>query len=543
MGHPWYEHAVFYGLDIEYFQDSNGDGRGDIRGLIQRLDYLQDLGITGLWLLPFYPSSNRDNDYDITDYLAVAPPLGTLDDFRELVREAHKRNIRILVDLVVHHTSDKHPWFQAARTDPNSPYRDRYIWTDHPPDHGEPQPSFPGPEQQVWTYDDVAQAYYFHLFYHFQPDLNIKNPQVQEAILEIARIWLAYGVDGFRLDAANHMFERKGLPGTEIAQPCDFLTRLHQTITSQNPEAMILAEADVEPDEFDHFTCNGQGIQLFLSFYWNNVLFLALARERAQPLIDGIKALPRLPAGCSWLNFLRNLDELDLERLSAQDRADVLARFAPDDNMRIYGRGARRRLAPLLNGNPRWLKFAFSLLLAQPGPPLIMYGDEIGMGDNLGLPERQCVRLPMQWSTQPYGGFTTTQPGATLHKPLTDGQYGCQTVNVAAEDADSNSLLSFIRRGIRTRTSLPVIVDGTRETTTAADGRVMIDSYTAADLSRAATIVHNFSHEPVHLPEMAERIAGNEVVLADDESGLTEGTGLRLGPYGFYWLATPPGAS
>ena len=527
-------HATsFYAVDISKFQDSNGDGIGDLPGVIQRLDYLAELGVSHVWVLPFFPSSGRDNGYDIIDYYQVDPTYGTLDDFRTLLREAHRRNLRIIIDLVAHHTSDQHPWFQAARADRSSPYRDYYVWSPVKPTENQPKSIFPGPEKDVWTWDEVAGEYFFHRFYHFQPDLNFANPHVQDEFIAVARYWMNIGVDGFRIDAANHLFEEKGIPGTAIDDPCVFIRRLRSVVDELNPEAVLVAEADVTADAIAELACAGDGMDLFLNFLLNNQLFLGLTRELATPVADGLRELPQMPDGSQWLNFLRNLDEIDLERLEDDERAEVFERFAPDEDMRIYGRGIRRRLAPLLDGEKRRARMLFSLLFALPGAPLVVYGDEIGLGDDLRLPERMSVHLPMQWSDDYLGGFTSANEATTGVAPIADGAYGYKKVNVAAQLKDPESLLNLVAQLHRCRSAMSNIWMRPITFETLADGRVLRVAYDGEEGSLET--FHNFSkrREIGIQPGLSEEF---EPVMADSGSTIEKDGLLTLGPYGFCWL-------
>ena len=380
-GELWFKDAVVYALDVGTVLDGDGDGVGDFGGLTSRLDYLVDIGVNCLWLLPFYPSPNRDNGYDVTDYYRVNPRHGTLGDFVEFVRAAKARGLRLIVDLVVNHTSDQHPWFQAARADPESPYRDYYVWTKVPPPTEE-KTVFPTVEPSPWAYDEVAKAHYWHHFYWHQPDLKVANPAVQVEIRKIIEFWLALGVDGFRVDAAPYMVQPKGpTPGAGH----DLFRELRTYLSEQRRDAVFVAEADSAPAELAEFF-GGDGrcdeMHLLFNFMLNKYLWLALARGQAEPLNRGLGLLPEVPSGGQWANFVRNLDELDLERLTEEERQEVYRAFGPEERMRVYGRGIRRRAAPML-GDARRLRLAYSLALTLPGTPVIPYGDEIGMGDDL----------------------------------------------------------------------------------------------------------------------------------------------------------------
>lgn len=450
----WYKNAVVYSLDVETFMDADGDGIGDFRGLTQRLDYLAGLGITCLWLLPFYPSPNRDNGYDVMDYYSIDPRLGTLGDFVEFVHQARDRGIRVLVDLVINHTSIQHPWFQEARKDRNSKYRAYYVWADDP----QPNPSliaFPTEEDSIWEYDDQAGAYYLHHFYKEQPDLNIGNPEVREEILRIMGFWLALGVSGFRVDAAPFVVEDIGIENASPEELQHFLQQMHEFVASRCRDAILLAEANVSPEKIPVYFGEGDRMQMLFSFLLNQQMFLALARQEANPLIDGLKLLPDIPHQCQWLNFVRHHDELTLDKLSEEQQQEIFAAFAPEEAMQIFGRGIRRRLAPMVEGDRRRIEMIYSLAFSLPGVPLLRYGDEIGMGDDLTLQGRDSVRTPMQWTAQRNGGFSTAVPEALSRPMIAEGEYGFHRVNVAAEQRDPASLLNWMEHLVRTRRQCP----------------------------------------------------------------------------------------
>jgi maltose alpha-D-glucosyltransferase/alpha-amylase len=459
MAELWYKDAVIYELDVKTYQDSNGDGIGDFRGLLQRLPHVAALGINCLWLQPFYPSPNKDDGYDVADYYSVDPRLGTLGDFVEFMHHARERGIRVIADLVVNHTSNQHPWFQAARNDERSPYRDYYIWSDEKPRDLKTGIVFPGEQKSVWSYDKRVGAYYYHQFYEHQPDLNFANPAVREEIRSIMGFWLELGVSGFRLDAAPFLV---GQPTDEAKtqEPHDYLEEFRQFLSWRRGDAVFLAEANLPFEEaITYFGCGPQ-IHMLFNFLLNQHVFLALARRSAAPLVDVLKKLPALPRTGQWANFLRNHDELDLGRLSDAEREEAYAVFAPKKNMRAYGRGIRRRLAPMLGGDRRRLESAYSLLFSLPGTPVLRYGDEIGMGDDLSLPARASVRTPMQWSDEDNGGFSMA-PRAQLIRPvISDGDFGYRKVNVAHQQRDPESLLNWMERLIRVRKECPEFGNG-----------------------------------------------------------------------------------
>ncbi|ALA59266.1 putative Glycosyl hydrolase [Nitrospira moscoviensis] len=495
MTTTWYSNALFYAVDVPAFQDSNGDGIGDFRGLIGRLPYLADLGVTCLWLLPFYPSPGRDNGYDVSNYYEIHPDVGSLDDFTECVHRAGELGMRILLDLVIDHTSDRHPWFQAARRDRQSRYRAYYIWADAPsppePDHG---PIFPDTEPTVWTHDEVAGQYFYHRFYRFEPDLNAFNPEVREEFLRIIDFWLSFGVAGFRIDAASHLIEG---PGSQDDH--GILKELRTYADRRRPGTALLGESDVEPDRLAAYFGAGDELHLLYNFYLDNYLFLALAEERADPLVHALGKLPAIPESCRWVNFLRNLDELDLERLGEPEREAVYRAFAPDDEMRIFGRGIRRRLAPMLNDR-RKREMALSLLFTLPGVPLVVYGDEIGMGEDLSLPGRHAVRTAMQWAPSPNGGFSDA-PKERLRRPLlTDGPFGYERVNITDQQADPGSFLNWMKRLIAARRDCPLWGSGSHRIIDAGGPAVL--AHECAGHGDRLIALHNLTgkDQPVSLP-------------------------------------------
>ncbi|MFI6428262.1 alpha-amylase family protein [Promicromonospora sp. NPDC050880] len=452
MRSSWYSDAVIYQLDPRLFVDSDDDGWGDLPGVIERLHYLRGLGTTCVWLLPFYPSPFRDGGYDVADHLAVDPRLGDLADMARLLETADDLGLHVLVELVTQHTSDQHRWFQEARHDRSSPYRDYYLWSDEP--NNDIKPMFPDVEPDTWTWDDEAQQFYRHGFYAHEPDLALDNPRVRDELHRIVSFWLRMGVSGFRVDAVPLMLER-----ARAARPDtngQWLVRdLQAAVSAQRAGAALLGEVDVEPDRYaDYFGRDGeQGMTMLLDFWTNNHLFLALARGVAEPLTRALRAQPAPPPASTYAHWLRNNDELDLERLTADERKEVLDAFAPEDSMRVYDRGIRRRLAPMLGGDLRRLAMAHAVLFSLPGPPVLRYGDEIGMGDDLGRPEREAVRTPMQWSTTPSAGFSRA-PQDRFPAPVITGEYGPQKVSVDEQSVRDGSLLHRVGGLLRARLGL-----------------------------------------------------------------------------------------
>lgn len=530
----WYKNAIVYGLDIETFYDADGDGVGDFKGATAKLPYLAELGITCIWLLPFYPTSNRDNGYDVISYTNVDQRLGTLNDFRSFVDEAKKYDIRILIDLVIHHTSNEHPWFIAASTDRNSQYFGYYVWSKQLPPQPHDKNIFPTVEQDVWSYDEYAKRYYHHKFYHFEPDLNIANPQVQKEIYRILDFWLSFNIDGFRIDAATHLFSKKGLAGTEIKNPGTFIENMRQFIEKKKPEAIILGEADVEVDKVSEYLKNGNRFHLLFNFLLNNSLFLALASEKKDALHKRLVQLAKISPQYHWLNFVRNLDELDLERLSDQERKVVYKKFAPDPTMRVYGRGIRRRIAPMVQGNKKRLKMIYSLLFALPGSPMFMYGDEIGMGDDLTLPERVAVRTPMQWSHDTNAGFSTASPKKIIRAVIDTTEFSYKKINVDDQLHNKDSLLSFIKTVIQIRKHYPLqseIYCKVIETDSdAVLGLLYEDEYCSL------LIFHNLSpQETSVVTDIVQKRTFREI-LSDSTYEPQSGKKMLLSDFGYRWF-------
>jgi maltose alpha-D-glucosyltransferase/alpha-amylase len=452
----WYKNAVIYCLSVGSYMDSNGDGTGDFRGLMRRLDYLHGLGVTAIWLMPFQTSPCRDDGYDVADYYNVDPRYGTLGDFIEFTHGAKQRGIRVLIDLVVNHTSDQHPWFKQARSDPNSKYRNWYVWSKKKPQNASKGMVFPGVQKSTWTYDREAKAWYFHRFYDFQPDLNTSNPEVQDEILKIMGFWIQSGVSGFRMDAVPFIIGTKGPNVRKPKEQFDMLRVFREFLQWRQGDCIVLAEANVLPEtDMDYFGEDGDRMHMMFNFQVNQNLFYGLAAADTRPLIKALKATKPRPATAQWGLFLRNHDELDLGRLQQKQRQTVFKAFGPDKNMQLYDRGIRRRLAPMLGGDQRRLELAYSLMFTLPGTPVIRYGDELGMGDDLRLRERTCARTAMQWSDEPHAGFTKN---AKPHTPVIDeGPYAYKHINAAIQRRDPESMLNWTERIIRMRKEVPEI--------------------------------------------------------------------------------------
>jgi len=534
----WYKNAVIYCLSVGTFMDANGDGIGDFQGLTRRLDYLHGLGITTIWLMPFQPSPYRDDGYDISDYYGVDSRHGTLGDFVEFTHGAEQRGIRVIMDLVVNHTSDRHPWFQEARRDPNSKYRDWYIWSDKKPPNANKGMVFPGVQKSTWSHDKTARAWYFHRFYDFQPDLNTSNPHVQAEILKIMGFWIQLGVIGFRMDAVPFVISTKGPRVKKPVEQYDMLRSLREFLQWRAGDSIILAEANVLPEtDMEYFGEDGDRMHMMFNFQVNQNLFYALAAADCRPLVRALKATKPRPATAQWGLFLRNHDELDLGRLTEEQRQHVFACFGPEKEMQLYERGIRRRLAPMLNGDRRRIELAYSLMFTLPGTPVLRYGDEIGMGDDLKLPERNCARTPMQWSTEPHAGFTKSDK--PILPVISDGPYGYQHVNAAEQRRDPNSLLNWTERIIRMRKEVPEVGWGDFEVLSTRDPAVFAIRYDWRNNS--VLFVHNLDAIPREV-EFSTGLRGTEArvlvnLLTDDHSRAGEDGKhhLLIEAYGYRW--------
>jgi maltose alpha-D-glucosyltransferase / alpha-amylase len=534
----WYKNAIVYCLSVGTFMDANGDGVGDFQGLIRRLDYLQGLGATTIWLMPFQPSPGRDNGYDISDYYNVDPKYGTLGDFAEFSHACRERGLRVMIDLVVNHTSDQHAWFKEASSDPDSKYRDWYVWADKQPPNAKDGVVFPGVQKSTWTYDKQAKRWFFHRFYDFQPDLNTANPHVQAELLKVMGFWIQLGVSGFRMDAVPFVIATKGAKVRKPVEQYDMLRTFREFLQWRKGDAIILAEANVLPDtDLDYFGDDGERLQMMFNFQVNQNTFYALATGDTAPLKKALTATKPRPATAQWGVFLRNHDELDLGRLTPDQRAAVFAAFGPDPDMQLYERGIRRRLAPMLSGDRRRLELAYSLMLTSPGTPVFRYGDEIGMGDDLRLPERECARTPMQWSTEPHGGFTKhPKPSCRV---ISGGAYGFERVNVASQRRDPNSFLNWTERVIRMRREVPEISWGDFAVLRTSRNEVLAMRYDWRNNS--VICVHNFGPEActVKFRSGCGGPGENRLInlLSDDHSVEADDGrhSIVLEPYGYRW--------
>ena len=534
----WYKDAVIYELHVRTFADGNGDGTGDFRGLIQRLDYLAELGVTCLWILPFFPSPLRDDGYDIADYFSVNPAYGTLDDFREFLNAAHERGMQVMIELVINHTSDQHPWFQRAREAPvGSVERDYYVWSDTPEKYRGVRIIFTDTEKSNWTWDERAQAYYWHRFFAHQPDLNFDNPAVLEELLRVLHFWLDMGVDALRLDAIPYLVEREGTSCENVPETHVVIRRIRADLDASYANRMLLAEANQMPNEVRAYF--GEEDECHMAFHFPLMprLFMALRTENRQPLVEIMAQTPSIPESCQWALFLRNHDELTLEMVTDDERDYMYLAYSADPRMRVNV-GIRRRLAPLLENNRRRIELLNSILLSFPGTPIIYYGDEIGMGDNIYLGDRHGVRTPMQWSADRNGGFSRANPSRLSSPVIMDPLYGYEAINVEAQRDDPSSLLNWMRQMIKLRRLFKVFGRGTIELLTPSNPKIV--AYVRRYDDERVLCVANLSRfaQPVSL-DLASLAGVTPIEMLGYVEFPKIGESpycLSLGPYGFFWF-------
>jgi maltose alpha-D-glucosyltransferase / alpha-amylase len=534
----WYKDAIIYELPVKSFFDSNNDGVGDFPGLIDKLDYLQGLGVTCVWLLPCFPSPLKDDGYDIADYTAIHPSYGTVEDFKRFLDAAHERGLHVLIELVVNHTSDHHAWFQAARTAPrDSNERNRYVWSDTDHKYQNARIIFVDTETSNWTWDSVAKAYYWHRFFHHQPDLNYDHPAAIEQILQVMDFWLEMGVDGFRLDAVPYLIEREGTNCENLPETHIILKAIRGHIDAHWPNRMLLAEANQWPADVRPYFGDGDECHMAFHFPVMPRLFMALHLEERDPIVEIMERTPEIPATCQWALFLRNHDELTLEMVTDDERDYMYLAYSADPQARLNV-GIRRRLAPLMNNSRRRIELLTSVLFSLPGTPIIYYGDEIGMGDNMHLGDRNGVRTPMQWNGDRNAGFSRTDPQNLFSPVIIDPVYGYQAVNVESEESDPASLLNWTRNMIRLRRLFKVFGRGTIEFLRPANRAIL--AYVRRDQHDVVLCVANLARnvQPAHLDLSA--FAG---LVPIEMFGYTEFPAigaapyfLTLGPYGFYWF-------
>ncbi len=537
----WWKSAVIYCLDIETFLDADGDGVGDLQGLSRRIDYLAELGISCLWLMPFYPSPDRDDGYDVTDFYGVDARLGDHGRLVEVVRTAHDRGIRVIVDLLINHTSDQHPWFVSARSSKDSPYRDYYVWRDTEPPDTSAQVVFPDQEDSIWTLDEQSGEWYLHHFYHHQPDLNVANPAVVEEILRVVGFWLELGVDGFRVDAVPYFVEDVDTADADhlAGDPHVVLRELRAFMGRRKGDAVLLGEVNLPHEQqLEYFGGDSADeLNLLFDFITMQATYLAMARGEAAPLAKALSERPVVHHACQWATFLRNHDELTLDKLSEEERQEVFAAFGPEEDMQVYGRGLKRRLPPMVDGDPRRVRLAYSLLFSLPGTPALYYGEEIGMGEDLAAAGRMAVRTPMQWGPGRNGGFSAADPEQLVQRVVPDG-YGPEHVNADAQLHDPDSLLSFIRSLVLARRSCPELGWGTFSVVEQDSPQVLVHR---CDLDESAVVaVHNLGPDPVsvRLP-VTEPDDGFELVdvLTHERVAVAaSGADVALPGYGHRWL-------
>jgi trehalose synthase len=531
----WWKNTVVYCLDVETFLDTDGDGCGDLPGLCERLDYLSGLGVDCVWLMPFMPSCQRDDGYDVTDFYGVDERLGTHGDLLDVVRTAHGSGMRVIADLVVNHTSDQHPWFRQARESRDSPFHDFYVWRDEKPEEKPGDVVFPDQEDSNWAFAEQVGRWYMHRFYSHQPDLNVANPEVRDEIAQVTGFWLEQGLSGFRVDAVPFLIEPSGTPEDAHQDPHELLRDLRRFIGRRNGEAVLLGEVNLAPEEQRKFFGDEDGdeLQLVFSFTVNQAMFLAFARGDAAPLTRALEALPPIPEDCQWANFVRNHDELTLDKLSEDERQEVFDAFGPDKELQLYGRGIRRRLPTMLGGDERRIRLAYSLAFSLPGTPVLFYGEEIGMAENLAIEGRYSVRSPMQWSAEPQAGFTTAEQAG---RPVVeDGPFGYRELNVTRQRRDPDSLLNWMERLIRRRRECPELGWGKPTLLDSGDSAVFAQR---SDWEGSTVVaVHNLADRDAS----ARLDVGGNGTLVDlfhaEEHDLEDGAfSLELSPYETRWF-------
>jgi len=539
----WYKDAIFYQIHVKAFSDSSGDGMGDFQGLTQKLDYIQDLGVDCLWLMPFYPSPLRDDGYDISDFYGIHPDYGTLKDFRALIKAAHHRKIRVITDFVVNHTSDQHPWFQAARGNRNSPYRDYYVWSDNAEKYPDARIIFTDTERSNWTWDEQAGQFFWHRFFSHQPDLNYDNPRVRRSIIKAMTHWLDMGLDGFRMDAVPYLIEREGTNCENLPETHTFLKEVREAIDRRYKGRILLAEANQWPTDVRPYFGEGDEFHMAFNFPVMPRIYMAVRREDRLPIVDIVQQTPSIPDDCQWCIFLRNHDELTLEMVTDEERDYMYREYAKDPRMKINV-GIRRRLAPLLDNGRRRIELLNSLLFTLPGSPIIYYGDEIGMGDNIYLGDRNGVRTPMQWSSDRNAGFSRVD-GARLYSPvIADPVYGYQAINVEAQERTPSSLLNWMKRLIKIRKRYPVFGRGSIQFLHPTNTKVL--AYTLEYEGQIVLIVNNLSRfaQPAELD--LSRFNGMVPVELFGETAFPRIGELpyfiTLGPHNFYWFRLDTGA-
>ncbi len=541
----WWKNAVIYCLDPETFYDDAGNGTGDFGGLIQRVDYLSALGVNCIWLMPFYPSPERDDGYDVTDFFNVDPRLGTLGDVVEFIRTAKDRGMRVIADFVINHTSDKHPWFVQARKSVDNPYRHYYVWRSDPPPDTSKDVVFPGEQDSIWTKDEATGEWYLHRFMVHQPDLNISHPQVRDEIAKAMGFWLQLGLDGFRLDAVPFFLETIGEPPQDIPHdPHEYLRALRRFVNRRSGEAIFLGEVNLPyKDQLRYFGDEGDELTMMFDFMAMQNLYVSLAKNDARPLARTLSKRPPIPGDCQWAMFVRNHDELTLDKLSEADRQAVFEAFGPEEDMQLYGRGLRRRLPTMLDGDQDRIRMVYSLLFTLPGTPTLFYGEEIGMGENLDVPDRGAVRTPMQWTDGKNAGFSDA-PASKLVAPMPEGRFGPEKINAANQMRDPDSLWHFVARLIQRYRDCPELGWGTFEVLKQPAKAVLLHASLWQD--SLMLLAHNFGPDAVTvraaLPDAGRRdlesgaflldLLGDNHIGLEDDGGFT----MEMKPYGYRWF-------
>jgi maltose alpha-D-glucosyltransferase/alpha-amylase len=533
----WYKDAIVYQVHVRTFQDSNADGIGDFPGLTQKLDYLQELGTTALWLMPFFPSPLRDDGYDIADYRSVHPSYGTLDDFKKFLTGAHERGIRVIIELVLNHTSDQHPWFQESRTSRDNPKRDWYVWSETDNRYKGTRIIFLDTEMSNWAWDPISKAYYWHRFFGHQPDLNYDNPAVREEMWQVMKFWLEMGVDGFRLDAVPYLVEREGTNCENLPETHMILKDLRRRLDQEFPGRMLLAEANQWPADLRPYFGDGDEFHMAFHFPLMPRMFMGLKLEDRKPITEILQQTPEIPSSCQWCLFLRNHDELTLEMVTDMERDYMYDVYAHSKGMRL-NLGIRRRLAPLLDNDRRRIELMNGMLMSLPGTPILYYGDEIGMGDNIYLGDRNGVRTPMQWSGGWNAGFSSADPESLYSPVISNPVYGYQAVNVLSQKRSEQSLLSWMQHIIRVRRSTQVFGAGSIEFLYPANHRVL--AYIRKLGNEVVLVVNNLSNAAQAVELDLRRYKG-QILIEMFGKNLFPRVGdlpylLTMGPYQFYWF-------
>jgi maltose alpha-D-glucosyltransferase/alpha-amylase len=533
----WYKEAIIYQVHVRTFFDSNGDGIGDFQGLAQRLDYVQELGVNAIWLMPFFLSPLRDDGYDISDYKSVHPGYGTLEDFKTFLSSAHDRGIRVIIEMVANHTSDQHPWFLESRSSQDNPKRDWYVWSDTDTMYGGTRIIFVDTEMSNWAWDPVSKSYYWHRFFSHQPDLNYDNPAVREEMWNVMKFWLEVGVDGFRLDAVPYLIEREGTSCENLPETHEVIRELRKKVDDQFPGAMLLAEANQWPADLRPYFGDGDEFHMAFHFPLMPRMFMGLRLEDRKPITEILQQTPEIPASCQWCLFLRNHDELTLEMVTDIERDYMYDIYASDKTTRL-NLGIRRRLAPLLDNDRRRIELMNGMLMSLPGTPIIYYGDEIGMGDNIYLGDRNGVRTPMQWSGGWNGGFSTADPERLYSPPILNPVYGYQAVNVLSQKRTDHSLLSWMKHIMRIRRSSRVFGSGSIEVLYPGNHRVLV--YVRQLGAETVLVVNNLSSAAQAVELDLRRYKGN-ILIEMFGRNIFPRIGdlpylLTMGPYQFYWF-------